>query len=95
MTDLTFFFSVVFFFFSAFPPLSRRHDTRHSYPHTAFTDELQGCWYVSTATLTTVNIDEPLADISLAAFGRKEIQIAEVCLVIMVRSRVPKICLIE
>jgi hypothetical protein len=42
-----------------------------------------------------VNIDEPLADISLAAFGRKEIEIAEVRLVAAVRSRVPKIRLIE
>lgn len=42
-----------------------------------------------------MNVDEPLADISLAAFGRKEIQIAEVCLVAIVLSRVPKFCLIE
>jgi hypothetical protein len=83
------------FFFSAFPPLSRCHDTQQSYPHNAFTDELQGCWYVLTATLTTLKTDEPLSDISLAAFGRKEIQIAEVCLVAIVRSRVPKIRLIE
>src|SRR6266566_4715526 len=90
-----FFFVAVGFFFSTFPPLSRCHDTQQSYPHTAHTDELQGCWYVLTATLTTVNVDEPLADISLAAFGRKEIQIAEVCLVAIVRSPVPKICLVE
>jgi hypothetical protein len=78
MTDP--FFLVVVFFFSAFPPLRRRHDTLQSFPHSAFTDELQGCWYALSATLTTVNTDESLADISLAAFGRKEIQIAEVCL---------------
>jgi hypothetical protein len=36
-----------------------------------------------------------LADISLAAFGRKEIEIAEVCLVAIVCPRVPKTCLIE
>jgi len=42
-----------------------------------------------------VNIDDPLADISLAAFGRKEIEIAEVCLVTIVRSRFPKIYLKE
>jgi hypothetical protein len=95
MTDLPDLFCCCRFFFSAFPPLSRCHDTQQSYPHTAFTDELQGCWYVLTATLTTVKIDEPLSDISLAAFGRKEIEIAEVCLVAMVRSRVPKIRLIE
>jgi hypothetical protein len=63
------------FFFLRLPPLIRRHDTQH----TTFTDEFQGCWYVLTDTLTTVNTDEPPADISLAAFGRKEIQIAEVC----------------
>lgn len=81
------------FFFSAFLPLIRRHDTQH----TTFTDELQGCWYVSTDTLTTVNIYEPLADISLAAFGRKEIQIAEVCLsgVALILSHVPEIRLTE
>ena len=90
-----FFFAVVFFLRLSSPYSNRRHDTRQSYPHTAFTDELQGCWYVLTATLTTVNVDEPLADISLAAFGRKEIQIAEVCLVAMVRSHFPKIRLIE
>ena len=80
------FFSLSLFFSPPFLPLNRRHDTQQSSPHTAFTDELQGCWYVLTATLTTVNVDEPLADISLAAFGRKEIQIAEVCLVAIVRS---------
>lgn len=85
---LTFFF--LSFFFLRLPPLIRRHDTQH----TAFTDELQGCWYVLTDTLTTVDIDEPLADISLAAFGRKEIQIAEVCLVIVL-SHVSEIRLIE
>lgn len=88
-------FLLSFFFSPPFPPLSRRHDTQQSYPHIAFTDELQGCWYVLTATLTTVNIDESLVDVSLAAFGRKEIQIAEVCLVVIVHSRVPKIRLIE
>ena len=93
MTNLLTFFFFCCQFFSAFPPLSRRHDTQQSY--TTFTDELQGRWYVLAATLATVNIDEPLADISLAAFGRKEIQIAEVCLKAIVRSRVPKICLIE
>jgi hypothetical protein len=95
MTDLRTFFFAVVFFFSAFPPLSRRHDTQQSYPHIAITDELQGCWYVLTATLTTVNIDESLVDVSLAAFGRKEIEIAEVCLVVIVRSHVPKFRLIE
>lgn len=85
------FFFCCQFFFSAFPPLIRRHDTQHS----AFTDELQGCWYVFTDTLTTVNIDEPLADVSLAAFGRKEIEIAEVRLVPIFRSHVPEIRLIE
>ncbi len=68
---------------------------QRSYPHTAFTDEFQGCWYVLTATLTTVNINEPPADVSLAAFGRKEIQIAEVCLAAVIRPRVLKIRLIE
>jgi hypothetical protein len=91
-----FFFCCRLFFLRLFSPYcNRRHDTQQSYPHTAFTNELQGCWYVLTATLTTVNVDEPLADVSLAAFGRKEIQIAEVCLVTIVRSRVLKIRLIE
>jgi hypothetical protein len=90
-----FFLVAVVFFLRLSSPLIRCHDTQQSYPHTAFTDELQGCWYVLIATLTTVNVDEPLADISLAAFGRKEIEIAEVCLVAIVLSRVPKICLIE
>jgi len=35
------------------------------------------------SSLTTVIIDRSLLDISLAAFGRKEIEIAEVRLVIM------------
>ena len=35
------------------------------------------------SSLTTEIIDESLSDISLAAFGRKEIEIAEVCLAIM------------
>jgi hypothetical protein len=35
------------------------------------------------SSLTTAIIDGSLVDISLAAFGRKEIEIAEVCLVIM------------
>jgi hypothetical protein len=35
------------------------------------------------SSLTTAKIDGSLVDISLAAFGRKEIEIAEVCLVIM------------
>lgn len=38
-----------------------------------------------------MNIDGALADISLAAFGRKEIEIAEVCLVAMISPCVPKI----
>jgi hypothetical protein len=48
-------------------------------------------------TLTTVNIDHSIADISLAAFGRKEIEIAEVGLVSTLQPRlfVPKIPLIE
>jgi hypothetical protein len=42
-----------------------------------------------------VKIDGTLADISLAAFGRKEIEIAEVCLVAIVYPCVSKIGLIE
>jgi hypothetical protein len=39
------------------------------------------------SSLTTAIIDGSLLDISLAAFGRKEIEIAEVCLVFMSYDR--------
>jgi hypothetical protein len=86
------FFLCCRFFFS--PPFSPQPLSRYT-TNCLSTDEFQGCWCVLTATLTTVNIDGAFADISLAAFGRKELQIAEVCRVSMVCLRVPKIRLIE
>jgi hypothetical protein len=50
-------------------------------PHLPMNYKVAGMYFYSS--LTTVIIDGSSVDISLAAFGRKEIEIAEVCSVII------------
>lgn len=74
-----------YLFFSHRLSLSRCHAVNErlstSLNHLPMSFKVAGMYIYSS--LTTVIIDRSLLDISLAAFGRKEIEIAEVRLVIM------------